>query len=89
MDFSQYLQEYMNFAKLKGMAPTQRQGTQILGPYFQQAGARELAGRKMDTQEKQFAQSLAWDKESLAKRLGEERYRTDQMIGAAGTGDRN
>lgn len=96
MDFNQYLQMYERRKQARGLELGTREAQQIFTPFFNEANSRELAGRRVDLQEKaqeaqntQFNEKLATNKEIALNNLALERYQNDLMMQAAKTGDRN
>ena len=84
MDFTQYLQQYEERKRLRGgIEPGQAEAEKIFTPYFNEASQRELAGRKINLQEKaltnqenQFNEGLAWNKEKTLADLAQTREQT-------------
>jgi len=99
MDFSQYLQAYMNAKNLRGVTPGRNEATRLYAPYFDKQFAVEMMQRKQALAEKEQAakedyqgKSLAWDKEKATntlatqKELAEGGMASRKSIAMAGLG---
>ena len=76
MNFSSYLQDYMNIKRLQGVTPGQRTSEAIFAPYFNRqydinrAGQQQgFAERELATRTGQQGESLAWGKERTLSEL--------------------
>jgi hypothetical protein len=76
MDFSQYLQDYMRMKQLRGVTPGRREATALFAPYFDKQAYIEALQRKqaleekeLESKEKHWGESLAWDREKAANTL--------------------
>ena len=83
MDFSQYLQDYMNIKRLQGVTPGRKTSTALFAPYFDRQFDVNMAGRKMNlaeqaqtSKEKQQGESLAWEKERTGNILAWNKEKT-------------
>jgi hypothetical protein len=85
MDFSQYLDAYLQAKRLRGVTPTQAQAGQLFSPYFQDQAQGEQTARRLDLGERSLASHDAQAADSLAF----EKYKQDAMMRSAERGDNN
>lgn len=85
MDFSQYLDQYLQAKRLRGVTPTQAQSAQLFSPYFQGQAQGEQQARRLDLGER----SLASHNQQAAESLAFEKYKQDALKRSAERGDTN
>lgn len=97
-DFSQYLNDYLDIKRRRGVTPGVGESSRLFSPYFDKQAAVNIAGQKMDLAEKnltlaqqtqtakesQDVQSLAWNKENTINNLALEKWRQGELANQAG-----
>ena len=86
MDFSQYLQTYLEAKRLRGVTPTVGASTGLFAPYFNRQAAVNATGKRLDLAEKDLAfkktsaaEGLAWDRQKSTEGLA---WNREKMIDA-------
>lgn len=75
-NFDQYLNDYMNIKRLRGITPSQKASEAVFNPYFDRQFNTEMAGRKQVLAEQELAtrtgqqgEALSWDKTKTMNEL--------------------
>jgi hypothetical protein len=85
MDFSQYLQQYLDVKRQRGVTPGQPASTALFAPYFNRQYDVNMAGQRQDLAEK----AQTFNEQKAGEALALQKYQTQAMLDAASKGDRN
>ena len=94
MDFSQFLQQYLDAKRLRGVTPGRGASQALFAPYFNRQYDVNMAGRRQDLAEraqtfteKRAGEGLAWSKENAIQTLALQKWQDQMMREAAARGD--
>lgn len=85
MQFGNYLNEYMNLKRLRGVTPTAAQAQQILSPYFDAKARANIEGQKLNLQEKE----VSFNNQKATEKLAYQKWLANQKMALARKADRN
>ena len=94
MDFSQYLQQYLEAKRLRGVTPGRGASQALFAPYFnrryrinEEGRRQDLAERAQTFTEKRAGEGLAWSKENAIQTLALQKWQDQMLREAAARGD--